>query len=84
MLRGGMYDPHLYLLRPVFLVLFDVCVGRDATHLTQFNTWHVSNRSCRGRWTATIVALPIVMYTSWILYERSEFYPFLFCSVLSI
>ncbi|KAJ5090762.1 hypothetical protein N7532_009446 [Penicillium argentinense] len=22
------------------------------------------------RWTSTIVALPIVMYTSWILYER--------------
>lgn len=26
-------------------------------------------------WTSTIVALPIVMYTSWILYERSEFSP---------
>lgn len=25
------------------------------------------------RWLSTIVALPIVMYTSWILYERGEF-----------
>lgn len=26
------------------------------------------------RWLSTIVALPIVMYTSWILYERGEFF----------
>lgn len=26
-------------------------------------------------WTSTIVALPIVMYTSWILYERSKSSP---------
>lgn len=26
-----------------------------------------------SRWTSTIVALPIVLYTSYILYERSEF-----------
>lgn len=30
------------------------------------------------RWTSTIVALPIVMYTSWILYERGMFFIFIF------
>lgn len=29
------------------------------------------------RWTSTIVALPIVMYTSWILYERGKFFTFI-------
>ncbi|KAJ5130318.1 uncharacterized protein N7515_006357 [Penicillium bovifimosum] len=27
-------------------------------------------KAAARRWTATIVGLPIVMYTSWILYER--------------
>lgn len=30
------------------------------------------------RWTSAIVGLPIVMYTSWILYERSKFFFFFF------
>lgn len=83
LLRGGMYYLLLHLLRPL-VWFFLMCVGCDATHLIQFKLWHVSNRSCLGRWTSTIVALPIVMYTSWILYERSEFHPFQFlcCSVL--
>jgi len=25
------------------------------------------------RWISTIVALPVLMYTSWVLYERSEY-----------
>ncbi|KAJ5580572.1 hypothetical protein N7450_006873 [Penicillium hetheringtonii] len=29
-------------------------------------------RAAARRWTSTIVALPIVMYTSWILYERAK------------
>ena len=33
------------------------------------------------RWTSAIVGLPIVMYTSWILYERSKFFFFFFFSL---
>lgn len=34
------------------------------------------------RWLSTIVALPIVMYTSWILYERGKF-PHRYCDSFS-
>ena len=36
------------------------------------------------RWTSAIVGLPIVMYTSWILYERSKFFFFCFSFICSI
>ncbi|KAL3465997.1 hypothetical protein BJX64DRAFT_284934 [Aspergillus heterothallicus] len=30
-------------------------------------------KTAARRWTMTIVALPILFYTSWVLFERSEY-----------
>lgn len=46
--------------------------GRERAGRATLTDCQLTDECCR--WTATIVALPIAMYTSYILYDRSEFF----------